>query len=106
MVSVKIKDNILDVDNKPITISNLVAKGVSGLTLGGGGVISFSCEPFEDVVQKGFSKVIGDKDRSLMDRKNVCVNLLEQAIYDTKDKTLCFDASTASVVEKPRILTD
>jgi len=104
VVSVKIKDDVLDVDSKAINISNLVAKGVSGLTIGGG-IIGFSCEPLEGALQKGFSKVIGEKyDKTLMNNKSIYISLVEQAIYDTKDKTLCFDASTASIVEKPDVL--
>lgn len=104
VVSVKIKDEVIDVDNKAVTISSLVAKGVSGLTIGGG-VIGFSCQPIEGALQKGFSAMLGEKyDKTLMNNKNFYLSLMEQAIYDTKDKTLCFDASTASIVEKPDVL--
>jgi hypothetical protein len=104
VVSVKIKDEIVNVDNKPITVSSLIAKGASGLTVGGG-VIGFSFEPVEEVMQKGVSKVLGERDLSLMDKKSVRIpDLLEHAVYDTKDKSLCYDASTVSIVEKPHIL--
>jgi hypothetical protein len=102
VVTVKIVEDVLNVDNKPIKVSNLLAKGVSGLTVGGG-VIGFSCEPLEDVVQKGVSKIIGKHDMALLASKKLCLSLLEHAIYDTKDKTMCYDASTASIVEAPQI---
>lgn len=70
VVTVKIIEDVLNVDNKPVKVSNLLAKGVSGLTVGGG-IIGFSCEPLEEVVQKGFSKVIGKHDLALISGKKL-----------------------------------
>lgn len=104
VVSVKIKDEILNVDNKPFTVSSLIAKGASGLSVGGG-IIGFSFEPFEEVMQKGVSKVLSGHDTTLMDKKSIHVpDLFEHAVYDTKEKAWCFDASTSSIAEKPHIL--
>lgn len=104
VVSVKIKDQILNVDNKQETISSLIAKGTSGLTVGG--VIGFSLEPFEETIQKGLSSALNDNDKILgMGNKSIRVpDLLEHADYDTKEKSWCFDASTSSIAEKPHIL--
>ena len=100
--SLKIKEDVLDVEKKSIKISDLVAKGVSGL--GAGGVIGFAFSPFEGIFQKGVSKVIGTRDVSLMSSKNIHITLLEQAIHDSKEKAFCYDASTASIEDTPDIL--
>jgi hypothetical protein len=102
VVSVRIKDDVLDVDKKALRISNLFAEGFSAFTVGG--VVRFSNEHLEGVVQKGISRVIGKRDISLASSKNIPLRVTEQAIYDTGEKNLCYDASSASIVEASDIL--